>query len=97
MLKSLLITRTFTSTVNVNQLNGIVPLKLKVGKRRIILLNDVPKVGNKGDECYVTKGFARNYLIAKKLALPVVKQLVPRANDAIRASTLDTDKPVQVV
>src|SRR5207244_2120214 len=42
-----------------------------VGRRamRIILLDDVPKVGRRGEVREVSKGYARNYLIPKKLAL----------------------------
>src|SRR5207247_8010485 len=36
---------------------------------RIILLDDVPKVGRRGEVREVSKGYARNYLIPKKLAL----------------------------
>ncbi|MCR4395183.1 MAG: 50S ribosomal protein L9 [Candidatus Saccharicenans sp.] len=38
---------------------------------KIILLENVEKVGRKGDILEVTPGFARNYLIPRKLALEV--------------------------
>lgn len=38
---------------------------------KVILKNDVEKVGRKGDIVNVTPGFGRNYLIPRKLALEV--------------------------
>ena len=37
---------------------------------KIILLDDVPKLGRRGEVCDVADGYARNYLIPKRLALP---------------------------
>ena len=36
---------------------------------RVILLDDVSKVGRRGDVREVSDGYARNYLLPKKLAL----------------------------
>jgi len=36
---------------------------------RVILLDDVSKVGRRGEVRDVSDGYARNYLIPKKLAL----------------------------
>jgi large subunit ribosomal protein L9 len=37
---------------------------------RVILLDDVAKLGRRGDVREVADGYARNYLLPKKLALP---------------------------
>lgn len=40
---------------------------------KVILLSDVKKVGNKGDIVEVSDGYARNFLINKKLAVVATK------------------------
>lgn len=37
---------------------------------KIILSQDVPNLGEEGDICQVKDGFARNYLIPQKIAVP---------------------------
>lgn len=37
---------------------------------KIILMEDVPKLGSRGAVCDVARGYARNFLLPKKLALP---------------------------
>ncbi len=37
---------------------------------KIILMEDVPKLGHRGDVREVATGYARNFLLPKKLALP---------------------------
>ena len=37
---------------------------------KVLLLDQIAKLGNLGDEVTVKNGFARNYLLPKKLALP---------------------------
>jgi len=39
----------------------------------VLLLKDVPKLGNAGDEVRVADGFARNYLLPRKLAMPLTE------------------------
>jgi large subunit ribosomal protein L9 len=39
----------------------------------VLLLKDVPKLGRAGDEVRVSDGFARNYLLPRKLAAPVTE------------------------
>jgi len=41
------------------------------GNMRVILKQDVEKVGRKGDVVNVTAGYGRNYLLPKKLAIEV--------------------------
>jgi large subunit ribosomal protein L9 len=37
---------------------------------RVILMTDVPALGHRGDTREVANGYARNYLLPKKLAIP---------------------------
>lgn len=39
----------------------------------LLLLKDVPKLGRAGDEVRVADGFARNYLLPRKLAVPLTE------------------------
>ena len=41
---------------------------------KIILIQDVPSLGEEGDICEVANGYGRNYLLPKKLAVPFSKQ-----------------------
>jgi len=43
---------------------------------KVILNQDVYNLGEEGDVCEVAKGYARNYLIPKKLAVPYSKETV---------------------
>jgi len=45
----------------------------------VILLTDVADLGGKGDIVDVSKGFARNYLLPKKLAMPATAGAVKQA------------------
>jgi large subunit ribosomal protein L9 len=51
---------------------------------RIILTQDIDRVGNKGEVVSVKDGFARNYLIPKKLAIQATEGRL-RQIDAIKA------------
>lgn len=39
----------------------------------VLLLKDVPKLGQAGDEVRVADGFARNYLLPRRLAVPLTE------------------------
>lgn len=39
----------------------------------VLLLKDVPKLGRAGDEVRVADGFARNYLLPRRLAVPLTE------------------------
>src|SRR3990170_1134860 len=41
---------------------------LSGGKMKVILIEDIPSLGGKGDIVNVSDGYGRNYLIPKKLA-----------------------------
>ena len=41
---------------------------------KVILLNPIEKLGNKGDVVNVKRGYARNYLIPRKLAIYATPQ-----------------------
>ena len=43
---------------------------------KVILLQDVPKVGQKGDVKNVSDGYARNFLLARKLAVEATKEVL---------------------
>lgn len=41
--------------------------------KELFLIKDVPQLGNEGDIVHVADGYARNYLIPRKLAEPVTE------------------------
>ncbi|MBI2054529.1 MAG: 50S ribosomal protein L9 [Candidatus Sungbacteria bacterium] len=43
---------------------------------KVILLQDVSKVGHKGDIKNVSDGYARNFLLARKLAVEATKEML---------------------
>lgn len=46
----------------------------------VILLKDVAEIGGKGDIVDVSKGFARNYLLPKKLAMKATEGAIKQAD-----------------
>jgi large subunit ribosomal protein L9 len=52
---------------------------------KVILADDVEKLGNKGDVVTVADGFARNYLVPKGLAMFASKGALKQAEDMQRA------------
>jgi large subunit ribosomal protein L9 len=55
---------------------------------KIILRADVDQVGKRGDIIEVADGFARNYLLPKKLAIPASSGAVAQAGSMRRARDL---------
>lgn len=47
----------------------------------VILQKDVPKIGKKHDICTVSDGYARNFLIPRKLAIPATKDKVAQIQE----------------
>ena len=45
---------------------------------QLLLLEDVADLGKIGDQVHVAPGYARNYLLPKKLAVPVTKAALKR-------------------
>lgn len=54
---------------------------------KVILLQNVPKVGKQGEIVDVSDGYAHNFLIARKLASPATEQGVHAARTAASAET----------
>ncbi len=52
---------------------------------KVIMLQDVPKTGKKGEIVEVSDGFARNYLFVRKLANPATEEGVNAARTASAA------------
>lgn len=52
---------------------------------RILLIEDVPKLGRAGDIVEVRDGYARNYLVPKGLAIPVTKGTIKEIEARKRA------------
>lgn len=56
---------------------------------KIILLKDVPGIGRKNDIKEISDGYARNYLLPKKLAEQATEKTV---KDAIKAQKIQAEK-----
>ena len=59
---------------------------------KIILLENVRKIGSIGDVIDVKRGFARNYLISKKKALLSID---PNSLDTLLHPTLDENSKIE--
>jgi large subunit ribosomal protein L9 len=55
---------------------------------KVILRQDVPSVGKRGDICEVSSGYARNYLLPKQLAMVATDGAVSQAAAMRRARDL---------
>ena len=55
---------------------------------KVILRQDVPSVGKRGDICEVSSGYARNYLLPKHLAMVATDGAVSQAASMRRARDL---------
>ena len=51
-------------------------LKLFLGEMKIILLQDVKKIGKAGDVVNVADGYARNFLLPKNIAEPATEEKI---------------------
>lgn len=54
---------------------------------KIILLKDIPKIGKKGHVSEVNDGYAKNFLIAKKLAAPATPEIQARVAKEAKEAT----------
>jgi len=63
---------------------------------KIILLQEVEKLGRAGDEVEVADGYARNYLIPARKAVPASPAHIKSLNDLVRQSRGRQDRLRQV-
>lgn len=56
----------------------------------VILLNEVPDLGGKGDIVDVSSGYARNYLLPKRLAMKATAGAIKQA-DKLRQQRIETE------
>jgi large subunit ribosomal protein L9 len=61
---------------------------------RIVLLKDIKNIGQAGDIKEVSDGYARNFLLPQKLAMPATESVVKQALDA-KSKQLETEKAQQ--
>lgn len=65
---------------------------------KVILIKDVPNLGEEGNICDVADGYGRNYLLPKKFALPHTKQnsvLIEQKREAIEQRKEEKRKEAQ--
>lgn len=61
---------------------------------KVILLQDVPKVGRKYEVKNVADGYGRNFLIARKLALPATSENLNKVQE--NKKRYETERAIQV-
>lgn len=63
---------------------------------KVILQQDVKKIGKKGEIIEVSEGYGRNFLLPKKLAIPATAQNLnvakAQANSAARKKAMEADE-----
>ncbi|MEW6770649.1 MAG: 50S ribosomal protein L9 [Bacillota bacterium] len=62
---------------------------------RVVLLKDVPSLGRAGDVVTVAEGYARNYLIPRRLAEPASEKRLQQIDHARRQREKKTQAAVQ--
>ena len=60
---------------------------------KVILRSDIASVGKRGDICDVSDGYARNYLLPKKLAIVAADGAVAQAGDLVGQNHLHVSDP----
>src|SRR5437660_600515 len=66
----------------------------------VILKEDVPKLGRRGDVVKVAEGYGRNYLLPRKLALPVTddaKRQIEREKKLAEVKDLEDQRAAEAV
>ncbi len=61
---------------------------------RVVFLEDVPGVAHGGDVKTVKNGFARNYLLPKKLAVPATHNALQRVEQLAKHADVKRDKEI---
>ncbi|MCI0439687.1 MAG: 50S ribosomal protein L9 [Chloroflexi bacterium] len=61
---------------------------------RVVFLEDVPGVAHGGDVKMVRNGFARNYLLPKKLAVPATHNALQRIEQLAKQADVKRDKEI---
>lgn len=62
---------------------------------KIVLLEDVPRIGKKGDVKEVSDGYARNFLLAKKMAETATNAAIQRAEREKEKSAEEKERDLQ--
>lgn len=64
---------------------------------RVILTQDVPKVGKRLDVVEVSDGYARNWLIPKGLAVPATKSALKQRENELRIMKVKEERTIATV